>query len=337
MSSLLLIFVDGLGLGLDDPAVNPVVSARMPVLRGLLGGRAPVARAAPFSTSDASLVGLDALLDVPGLPQSGTGQATLLTGENAARLFGRHFGPWTPTALRPMVERRSILARAVEAGRRVAFANAYPEEVVGKPGPAGPAAGPPILRPIRGSGARHAAVYSPLFAGPPLAARAAGLLTRHTPELARGEAVASELVNEGWRERLGRHDLPEIDAAEAGRNLAAIAAQHELTLFAHYATDYVGHRGSYQDAVAALERLDAFLGGLLERLPSDTVLIVASDHGNIEDVRAGHTYNPALGLVVGPGHAGIAAGLRSLMDVAPTILTHVGVPEGDVVTSEPAA
>lgn len=337
MSPVLLIFVDGVGLGLDDPAVNPMVRARMPVLRGLLGGRAPVARAAPHSTSAASLVGLDALLHVPGLPQSGTGQATLLTGANAARLFGRHFGPWTPTALRPLVERRSILARAIGAGLRVAFANAYPEEVVGNSGAASGRPGPTGLRPIRTMRARRSGAYSPLHAGPPLAARAAGLLTRHTPELARGEAVASELVNESWRQRLGRHELPEIDAAEAGRNLASIAADHELTLFAHYATDLVGHRGSYLDAVAALERLDAFLGGVLDALPSDTLMIVASDHGNIEDVRAGHTHNPALGLVVGPGHAEIAAGMRSLTDVAPAILRRVGVPEDDDVGSEPAA
>ena len=33
----LLLFVDGLGLGADDPAINPVVAAHTPCLDALLG------------------------------------------------------------------------------------------------------------------------------------------------------------------------------------------------------------------------------------------------------------------------------------------------------------
>ena len=38
-------------------------------------------------------------MTVPGLPQSGTGQYSLFTGDNGAQRFGRHFGPWVPTML----------------------------------------------------------------------------------------------------------------------------------------------------------------------------------------------------------------------------------------------
>lgn len=303
---VLFVFVDGVGLGEDDPAVNPFLKARLPTLDALLDGRRPTAAAAPIHTAEASVVGLDARLGVDGLPQSGTGQAALLTGENAPRLFGRHYGPWTPTALRPLVAERSILARAVAAGVRVAFANAYPEEVFEADDVAAP----------RGR--------SPLRAGPPLAARAAGLLTRHTDALARGDAVASEITNDGWREHLGRLAVPVITAENAGRNLARIAGGHDLTFFAHYATDTAGHRRDMADAVAALERVDRFLAGILDALPDDRLLVVASDHGNLEDIRAGHTLNPALALVVGRGHAEFAASLRSLTDVAPAILERLG-------------
>src|SRR5690606_9927816 len=169
----LFIFVDGVGLGPSDPEINPFASARLLVLTELLGRRRPLASTAPLHTPAASLVGLDARLGVPGQPQSGTGQAALLTGLNAPKIFGRHYGPWTPTVLRAAVAERSILARAVRAGRRVAFANAYPEEV---------------LEPVQGRG-RSARFRTPLRAGPPLAALGAGVLTRHTAELARGEAV----------------------------------------------------------------------------------------------------------------------------------------------------
>jgi 2,3-bisphosphoglycerate-independent phosphoglycerate mutase len=304
----LLLFVDGVGIGSGDPARNPLAAARLPVLERLLDGGRPHEGPRPGPRARACLVPLDACLGVAGVPQSGTGHAALLTGENAPRLFGRHFGPWVPTALRPLVAERSVLARALAAGRAAAFANAYPEEVMAEAA-AGERRGPHSL---------------PLRTGPFLAARAAGLLTRHTPELTRGEAVASELTNEAWRERLGRVGLPRIGARQAGRNLGRIAAAHHLTLFAHYGSDHVGHGGDIAVAVAAVERIDAFLGGVVAGMGPDVLLVVASDHGNLEDVESGHTRNPALGLVIGPGREAAAERLRDLTDLAGVLLERIG-------------
>ena len=276
---VVLLFLDGVGIGPNDPAVNRFLRARMPVLRELLGA-VPTLDRLELGGASARSFPLEANLDVDGTPQSGTGQTTLLTGVNAAARFGRHFGPWTPVSLRPLVEEQSVLRRGCEAGFEVAFANAYPR---GWPG----------------ERRRLAAL--------PLAARAAGLLNRHEEHLARGRAVASEIVNSGWRVHLGHEELPEVTPAEAGATLARIAADHELTCFAHYATDIAGHRGGMEGAIAALERVDPFLGGYLTAAPRDAVLVVASDHGNIENVTVGHTRNPALGLVVGPG-SGAASG-----------------------------
>jgi hypothetical protein len=180
---------------------------------------------------------------------------------------------------------------------RVAFANAYPEEVFSDA--------------KRGRG--------PLRAGPPIAALGAGVMNRHTPELLRGEAVASEIVNDGWRQQLKRTELPVITAHQAGRNLAQLAEQHDLTLFAHYTTDHVGHTRDFASAVKAVERVDDFLGGILAAA-NDLEIILAGDHGNLEDVRVGHTTNPAVGLFVGRRHRELAARATSLMDVAPLLL-----------------
>jgi hypothetical protein len=294
---ILFVFVDGVGLGESDHMVNPLLNARLPTLHRLLGGAPIVAATAPLHTPTTSLVGLDAALGVEGLPQSGTGQAALLTGRNAPRLFGRHYGPWVPTTLRPIVAEESFLARLVDRGHDVAFANAYPEEALEPPAP----------------GRRD---RSPLRAGPPLAARAAGLLTRHTTALELGDAVTSEITNEAWRERLNRTSLPVITPEQAGRNLARIAARHHLTLYAYYETDTAGHRGSMKAAVTVLERLDAFLAGVLKALPPEVLVVLASDHGNIEDIRCGHTRNPALALATGPGHREFVRGVRALTGVA---------------------
>ncbi len=303
MSRVLFVFIDGVGLGDGDAAVNPAVAARMPAVRALLDGAEPTRANHGLSTARATLRGLDASRGIDGLPQSGTGQTALLTGENAAEMFGRHFGPWVPVKLRQLVFSESVLARAMRAGKRVAFANAYPEEVVRQ------AAGIELGR-----------LPGPLRAGPPLAALGAGLLDRGTSALETGDAVASEITNNGWRTHLQRLSLRDISPHEAGINLARIAGAYDLTLFAHYATDIIGHRGDHAAAVSALERVDDFVGGLLSELADDVLLVVASDHGNIEDSRAGHTLNPALCLVVGEGHAVFAESLHALTDVTPAIL-----------------
>lgn len=300
----LLVFLDGVGIGPGDPEFNPFAAARLPRLSALLGGRLPVTEAlgagGVLTSPRAVLAAADARLGMAGLPQSGTGQTSLLTGRNAAAEYGRHFGPWVPTTLRPMLAAENLLARARAAGRSVAFANAYPVS--------GAAADPRIFR-------RPAA--------PPLAAQAVGALVRGAAELAAGRAVASSITNERWREMLG-DEVPEVTPEGAARNLAGVVGGADLTLFAHYDTDHRGHRGGMEGAVQALERVDAFLGALVDALPADALLVVSSDHGNVEDVRGGHTENPVPVLAVGAGREAFAAA-RSITDVAPLVLASLGI------------
>lgn len=297
---VLFFFLDGVGIGEDDATSNPFVAAakELPAFGSLFGGYVPTLGAPNTSGPRGCAFPLDATLGVAGKPQSGTGQAALLTGENAAELFGRHFGPWTPVALRPLVEERSLLRRGRDQGLRVGFANAYPRGWPGKRGGRG-------------------------IAAPPLAARGAGVLDKHEDALSLGTAVASEIVNEGWRTHLGHAAVPSITAREAGENLARISEAADLTLFAHYSTDTAGHEQDMEAAIASLRRVDEFLQGTLEHLQTDTLLLVASDHGNVEDVRGGHTRNPALGLASGPG-ADSAGRLTDIRQVAGHLLELLG-------------
>lgn len=282
---ILMVFVDGVGIGVDDPDINPFMRAQLPVFRG----------------RDATRVPLDSTLGIAGLPQSGTGQTALLTGINAPAEFGRHFGPWVPTRLRSMLAEKSVLTRVLQGGRKAAFANAYPEEIFQAPND------------------------RRLNAGPPIAALGAKLLNRHTDALLAGNAVSSEITNDSWRKHLHRTQLPVITPRDAGKNLARIAAHHDFTLFAHYTTDYVGHRKSMDESVRALETVDAFLTGVREEMPDDLLVMCVSDHGNIEDVRAGHTRNPALGFFFGNTHKGAAKDLAALTDVTPRVLQLLGI------------
>ncbi|HEX6068185.1 MAG TPA: alkaline phosphatase family protein, partial [Longimicrobiaceae bacterium] len=118
---------------------------------------------------------------------------------------------------------------------------------------------------------------------------------------------------------------PAITAAGAGATLAAVCSQVEITLFAHYDTDLVGHRRDVEAAVPVLERVDAFLGGLIEALPPDALLVIASDHGNIEDATTGHTLNPVPLIAVGPGAPELVRDVRSIADVTPRLLRFVNI------------
>lgn len=331
---MLFLFVDGFGIGPDDPDRNPVAAARLPALTRLAGGRRPVAAPAtrspevptdgalrvarspdapadgapladlradgpPGDTRDGRWVPLDARLGVPGLPQSGTGQTALLTGINAPAALGRHDGPYPPRALRPILAERSIWRRLLAAGRRVALANAYPDRY--------------LDRARLGQGRMGAVARS---------ADLAGVRLRGPDDLRRGDAVSAFLANDGWREHLGYADMPRITEHDAGRNLARLAERYDFTLFEYYATDLAGHRPDRWSPAAALEGFDRFLDGVMEGWSEQDVLVMASDHGNIEDAATRrHTLNPALGVWRGPPPT---RPLAALTDVAPAVVGALG-------------
>lgn len=294
----LMVFLDGVGLGGTDPAVNPFARAHLPVLGQLLGGRLPFGDNGRIETERALLVPVDATLGVPGLPQSATGQATLLTGVNAAQVLGRHDGPWANGEVRSIVA-DNLFSHIRSQGGHAAFANAYPDRYLG--------------RVARGKG--RCSTIS-------LAAQVAGVPLRGPEHLREGQAISALLTNRGWRERLGYHNLPTITPYEAGHRLYRIAQEHDFTLFEYWYTDICGHRGDLDQATTVLEELDEFLGGILESFDEQRdLLILASDHGNLEDLSTSkHTRNPVPVLLVGAGREGIAERLTTLSDVAPALL-----------------
>src|SRR5512143_666844 len=110
---LLFIFLDGVGLGANNPGLNPFAAVDMPTLQGLLGGHKLLAGVAPFVGERASLYALDAGLGVDGLPQSATGQAVLLTGVNVPEEIGEHYGPKPNPAVAGHIQNGTLFSRFV--------------------------------------------------------------------------------------------------------------------------------------------------------------------------------------------------------------------------------
>ena len=116
-----------------------------------------------------------------------------------------------------------------------------------------------------------------------------------------------------------------ITPGEAGRRLAVLTAAHAFTMYEHFLTDLAGHARDMARAALVLENLEALLDGLLFHLDLFRHLVVlASDHGNIEDLSTKqHTLNCVPTLLWGEGAAGVAAGIRNLADISPAILRHL--------------
>src|SRR3990170_3863804 len=292
--SVLLVFLDGVGLGEADPAYNPWVAARTPTLRTLLGR--PLAGHERVELNGTLLIPTDATLGVAGLPQSATGQTALLTGLNAPALVGRHVTAYPTTDLRALLAEHNLFARLSAAGRSVALANAYTEE---------------YHEAVAARRLRHGAITT--------AAVSAGIRLRTVEDLRRGEAVFHDLTNA--RLRSWGYDLPLLTPFQTGQNLARLAGAHHFTLFEFFLTDLVAHGRVAVDPVMIVE----MLAGVIAALPPEATLVVTSDHGNLEDGRTRlHTTNPVPTLVTGPARHHFRD-VTAITDITPAVLRSVGV------------
>jgi len=301
LARVFFLFLDGVGLGADDLQLNPFSLATLPNLTELLGGRRLVAGSAPWDGPSASLRAVDALLGVEGSPQSATGQAALLTGLNVPSLIGEHYGPKPNQAVAEIVRADNLFKQVLQRGGSAALLNGYP---------------PRYFQSIK-SGHR-------LYSSIPLAVTAAGLDLMSVEDMRASRAMAADFTGAGWADQPGFPAAPIYTPEQAGRQLARLAGQYDLSWFDFWLSDLVGHRGEMADAVALLENLDAVIGGLARSWADrGDLIVISSDHGNLEDLsRRGHTRNPVPALVIGrrAERLAFAADLHDLTSFAPAIL-----------------
>jgi hypothetical protein len=279
MTSILVLFIDGLGLGPDEPESNPLVSANMPNLISLLEGHRLLSRTCPFNGKHASLYALDTNLGIPGLPQSATGQAVLLTGRNVPKEIGEHYGPKPNPAIADILRSGNLFMEILHRGGTAKLLNAYP---------------PQYFQAI--SSRRR------LYSAIPLAVTAAGIDLMTSADLQAGRALSPDFTGEGWSSQPDFPPSPTYTPVEAGMHLARLSQKFTLAWFDYWLSDYAGHRGTKEQATTILETLDAVLGGLLmDWDQTKNLIILVSDHGNLEDLHArGHTLHPVPAFLIGP-------------------------------------
>jgi len=135
--------------------------------------------------------------------------------------------------------------------------------------------------------------------------------------------------------KVATYDLqPEMSAYELTDKLLEKLPQQDVVILNFANPDMVGHTGSLEAAIKAVEAVDTCLGRVAEAVEKrGGVLLVIADHGNAEqmfDEKTGqphtaHTTNPVPCILMGyRGNLALRGG-GVLADVAPTMLNILGI------------
>ncbi len=271
--AVIFIFIDGIGLG-EASEKNPFFVDTYESFQ-ILSGENFSNKGEPILSKNHIFKAIDANLGVEGLPQSGTGQTTLFTGENASKVIGKHFGPYPHSGIKYLLKEHSIFHAVKEAGKKPYFMNAYP--------------------PIFFEHAKRRNRWSCTT----LMTKSTNLKLNSTEEVLKGEALTAEIVQNAWRERLNI-DLPKINAKEAAQRLLNVVPNYDLVMYEYYLTDKAGHNQKIDEAKRVLNTLDEFLLHIIKEKRSEDVLVITSDHGNLEDLSTKtHTRNEVPLFVMG--------------------------------------
>jgi 2,3-bisphosphoglycerate-independent phosphoglycerate mutase len=302
MKHILLIFLDGIGLGDDDPLTNPFATADTPSLIRLANGKRWLATTGIQHSKRAAFVPTDAQMGIPGKPQSASGQATILTGHNIPAQIGEHYGPRPNEPIRAILNEDNFFKQVVAHNLPAALLEGYP----------------PRWHETVNRGKRLRSSYQE-------AAYSAGLPLFTEKEIYSGDALTVDWTGHGWRSELGYTDSPIYTPIEAGAKMAHLGRRYAFSFFSHWITDTIGHRGTVEDGVRILEIFDGVMAGALATWrDEDGLMIITSDHGNLEDLsHTKHTENLVPTVIIGDGKEAFAEGVRSLADLVPQMARYL--------------
>ena len=136
---------------------------------------------------------------------------------------------------------------------------------------------------------------------------------------------------------------PEMSAYEVTEKVvdAILSKKYDAIILNFANPDMVGHTGSIEAAIKALEAIDECVEKVVEAIESvDGTLLITADHGNIEqmiDYKTGephtaHTTNPVPLAIIGIGNKKVKEG--RLADLAPTMLDIMGLEKPEEMTGE---
>ncbi|AFN73268.1 metalloenzyme domain protein [Melioribacter roseus P3M-2] len=296
MKSVLMIFIDGVGIGKKDYINNPFFKYDFKIFKELFG-EIPHLEKRYLEGKNSFVFPIDALMGVPDIPLSGTGQTAIFCGVNAPKIIGKHFGPYPYSTLVPIIKEKNIFIELKRKRKKVAFVNAYPKQ---------------FFDYVK-KGRRMLSVTT-------LSCLLSGVKLNKINDLHKGRALSADIDNYRFVHKMN-YKLKVISPELAARRLVRIASRNHFTLFEYFHTDHLGHGRNLDLFDRTVNTLDGFLHNLVKILPDEMTLLICSDHGNFEDLTVRtHTLNPALGLAYGKYAERIAPRIKSLYDIKSSIM-----------------
>lgn len=295
---ILMIFLDGVGLGSNDPIHNPLAAANLPTLSALANGQRWLASTGRQESARASFIPTDPRLGVAGRPQSATGQAAIVTGLNVPQLIGEHYGPKPNDRVRHYVNEASFFKQVRDQGGKAALLDAYP---------------PGLHHDIARGKTLRSSIQQAAYAG--------GQELMTLDDLKAGRALTPEWTGQAWHTYLKLNDTPVYTPFEAGRHLVSLSRNYDFAMHSHWMTDHVGHRGPLARGVEILEAFDGVMAGVLDAWDDDEgIVILTSDHGNLEDLSTrNHTENDIATVLIGNARHTISNSIHRLTDYVPAM------------------
>lgn len=293
---IIYIFLDGVGLGEDNPHKNPFAR---------FNTRFFGAHAAGKYDMPGQLLTTDASMGIAGLPQSATGQTALFTGYNGPQILGRHVNGYPTFTLRPYFKEKNILKVMNEAGLNATLINSYSNMYLKR------LDHPRAERMLSASSLMQKHSGKPYFT---------------TEDYLAGKSLYMDMNN--WFLRKNGLNVPLARPYENGRKLAQIARGYDMVIYEYFFTDKVGHEQAWGAAKRVIRHVDDFLGGVWDELnPETETVVISSDHGNLEDLSVKtHTANPVGTFVYGRHENRFAEKVRNLADIPRVILDIFALP-----------
>lgn len=299
---ILFIFVDGIGLGDANSEINPFFVANMPTLSGLTAGQSWGKTTERHDSDRSIFIPTNPRLGIEGRPQSGSSQAVILTGKNVPEMLGRHYGPLPNKPIRALLDQTNFFKTVREKGESASLVSAYPPQRL-----AGINSGKRLPSSIQ---------YSAIASGQALFS---------TNEVISGIALTPEYTGHPWHNQLKIDDIPLYEPFQAGQKLVEISRNYSFAFHSNWITDYIGHRGTLEQAVNLLETFDQVMAGVLSEWNDDEGLVIfTSDHGNMEDMSHGkHTENDVPTLIIGKNKDEFAENFTQLTDFVPRMTDYL--------------
>ena len=282
---ILLIFIDGFGIGNKHNNKNPFLKANTPCLNKIL------------NKNLGTYISTNVKMKVTGLPQSATGQTALLTGKNAAKAMGRHKSGFPGPTLNKIIAKYNIYKQLRKYNLKSTFANAYTKSYVKK---------------VHKNKSKASVTTQCILNSENN--------FRFLEDIKNNNAIYQDFTNQILINK-GK-DIPKFIPEKAANILSDISLNYDFTLYEYFQTDKAGHSQDMDFAIEILEQIDRFLQQLIKNLKDKATIIITSDHGNIEDLSIKtHTKNNVPTIIIGDHSSNLKNNIKYITDITPAIIS----------------